>query len=113
VFSIFSEKFPVVAVINDYENYIEKDILVTEILDPANLNNSIWKDLWIVVEVNGIYHYPRNSTEMLGWDELKKWTLEALGYKYIAIPYFDWNILENDWKPNYIYNLLLDEVARN
>jgi hypothetical protein len=58
VFKLFANNFPVVAIMNDYDHYIEKDILVTEILDPENIQESLKKDLNICIEINGIHHYP-------------------------------------------------------
>jgi len=57
----------------------------------------------IALEVNGVFHYPRNSTKELGKEAIKKRVLEELeGYKNLTIPYSDWYILENDKKKGYL-----------
>ena len=57
----------------------------------------------IAVEVNGVYHYARNSEEILGKDQFKIDLLEGLeGYQVLSIPYYDWYVLENDQKKSYI-----------
>ena len=48
----------------------------------------------IAVEVNGVYHYARNSELPLGKDIIKLKLLTKLNYEVITIPYYDWAILE-------------------
>lgn len=51
----------------------------------------------LVIEVDGVYHYPRNSMEPLGKNTIKFKVLKALGYhkNSFAVPYYDWAILED------------------
>ena len=59
----------------------------------------------LVVEVNGVFHYARNSELMLGRDALKQKALKQLGYKEpgsLIIPYFDWTVLENAKRKPYL-----------
>jgi len=60
----------VVASINDFTDEIEKDILVTEILDPKDIMTSVVKNVRIAIDVNGPFHFPRNSFDLLGKDIL-------------------------------------------
>ncbi len=48
----------------------------------------------IAVEINGVYHYARNSELPLGKDIIKRKLLTNLNYEVITIPYYDWAILE-------------------
>lgn len=66
---------------------IEKDIVI-EAIDNQLLDSKV------VLEVNGLWHYTRNSTELLGKDKLKTKALASLGYQTIYIPYYDWCLLE-------------------
>lgn len=111
VFDIFSKKFPVVATMSDYSDFIEKDVLVTEILDFQNLQTTL-VNTRIAVEVNGLYHYPRNSTNLVGRDQLKKKILKSLGYTYLDVPYYDWNVVADDQREVYLYNKLLDAAIK-
>lgn len=52
----------------------------------------------LVVEVNGVFHYSRNSEQSLGKDILKIKALQKLGYDCACVPYYDWAILENSQK---------------
>ena len=45
------------AILNDYTDIIEKDILVTEILDKNDLNKIIAKNVKIAIDVNGPFHF--------------------------------------------------------
>ena len=85
------------ALFNCQDRFIEKDIVLTSFK-----GNSI-KSQGLVLEVNGVYHYARNSEEPLGKDVLKQRVLtEVLGYEVISIPYFDWSILENNRRRPYL-----------
>ena len=53
VFKTFKSNFPVVATIHE-ATYIEKDILVTEILDKNNIQRSITKTN-IAIDLNGFF----------------------------------------------------------
>jgi len=85
----------VVASLNDVRDDIEKDILVTEILDKNDLLKTVVRGCKLVIDVNGPFHFPRNLTDLLGNDVLKARLLESLGYKYVSLNYFDWLILED------------------
>ena len=64
---------------NDPQTGLEVDMIVNEYKgQPAK----------IAVEVNGVFHYARNSEEPLGRDVAKKRTLEKRGYKVMVIPYY-------------------------
>jgi len=47
------------------------------------------------IEVNGVFHYCRNSEQEMGKDVIKKKFLKAKGFESLSIPYFEWTILEN------------------
>ena len=51
----------------------------------------------LVIEVDGLMHYPRNSEEPIGSSVLKFKALRKLGYhsQSFAVPYFNWAILES------------------
>lgn len=74
---------------------IEKDIVFTHLGDRALPRE-------IVLEVNGLYHYPRNSEEPLGRDCLKHKALRQLGYDTCRVPYFDWAILPDSARVSYV-----------
>ena len=59
-----------------------------------------------MIEVNGVYHYCRNSERPLGKDILKHRVLEALGYECLVVPYFDWSILEHNSRVDYLESLI-------
>ena len=66
-------------------------------------NKSLEQDL--VIEVNGVFHYARNSEQLLGRDILKQKALDRLGYKppgSLIIPYYDWVILEDTKRKPYL-----------
>ena len=74
-------------IFNCQKHNVEKDILVTEYMGQR---------VKLAIEVNGVYHYPRNSEESLGRDILKVRLLEEkFGYSVLTIPYYEWTILEN------------------
>ena len=54
------------------------------------------KSRGLVIEVDGLYHYPRNSEKPLGKNLLKFRALERSGYhkNSFSVPYFAWIILE-------------------
>jgi hypothetical protein len=76
---------------NDPLTGIELDIIIKEYKgQPLNL----------AVEVNGVYHYPRNSEEPLGKDVIKNSILQRQSdMKVLTIPYYHWYILEEAQKP--------------
>lgn len=77
---------------------IELDMHVTEYKgQPLNL----------AVEVNGVYHYARNSEDQLGKDVLKQRILEKQsGMKMLVIPYYQWYILEEAQKPKFLKDVI-------
>ena len=87
---------------NCYKNNIEKDIAVYEYMGTR---------VKLALEVNGVYHYPRNSEESLGRDVIKRRVLEEkLGYKVLTIPYFEWTILENRHRELYLDALIANSI---
>jgi hypothetical protein len=64
---------------NDPATGLEVDMLVTEYKGLS---------LKLAVEVNGVFHYARNSEDPLGRDIAKKRILEKRGYKVLVIPYY-------------------------
>jgi hypothetical protein len=64
-----------------------------------------------VIEVNGVYHYPRNSEELLGKDVLKSKVLkEVMGYEVLPIPYYDWTILDNSMRRPYLEAMISNSL---
>ena len=53
------------------------------------------KPIKVAVEVNGVFHYARNSEEPLGKDVIKRNILESQGVKVMVVPYSHWYILED------------------
>ena len=47
-----------------------------------------------IIEYNGVPHYYINTKENTTTDKLKRKTLQAMGYKVAAIPFFEWHPLE-------------------
>jgi very-short-patch-repair endonuclease len=64
---------------NEKETGLEVDMIVSEYKG---------KKVKIAIEVNGVFHYPRNSEEPLGKDVIKRRVIEKNGYKVITIPYY-------------------------
>ena len=60
----------------------------------SNSSNNNCKGL--VIEVDGVFHFARNSEESLGRDVIKFKVLKKLGYhpESFGVPYFAWAILE-------------------
>lgn len=82
---------------NDPETGLECDLIVNEYKG---------KPVKIAVEVNGVFHYSRNSEEPLGKDVLKRRTLEKYGYKVLVVPYFHWYILEDSQKAAFLKDVI-------
>ena len=61
-----------------------------------------------MIEVDGVFHFPRNSETPLGKNILKFKVLEKLGYhsNSFSIPYFDWAILESRHRKPYVTKLI-------
>ena len=83
---------------NDPVTGLELDILIKEYKgQPLNL----------AVEVNGVYHYPRNSEEPLGKDVIKNKILQKQSdMKVLTVPYFQWYILEEAQKPQFLKDVI-------
>ena len=60
----------------------------------------------VAVEVNGVFHFSRNSEAPLGKDVIKQKILEKQGYRVLVIPYFHWCILEDAQKPKFLRDVL-------
>lgn len=83
---------------NDPETGLECDMIITQYKGV---------DVKLAVEVNGVFHYARNSEDPLGRDVIKKKILEKRGgYKMITVPYFQWYILEDKQKPAFLRDIL-------
>jgi len=65
-----------------------------------------------VIEVDGVFHYARNSEEPLGKNILKFKNLTALGYhsRSFAVPYFEWAILEGRQRRPYLQKLIENAI---
>lgn len=100
-------------VYNCQKHCIEKDILMTRYQNQqiTHRNNQPTKGL--VIEVDGVFHYPRNSMEPLGKNIIKFKALKSLGYHCgsLAVPYFDWAILEQKQRKHYL-NTLVDNALK-
>jgi hypothetical protein len=73
------------------------------------------REVKVAVEVNGVFHYARNSDDMLGRDMveplgrdvIKQRILERrAGYKVLVVPYSHWYILEDGQKAGYLRDCL-------
>ena len=66
----------------------------------------------LTIEVNGVYHYARNSEDILGRDILKRKALTKLGYHphSFTVPYYEWAILENSKRKSYIQQLIVNAL---
>ena len=62
----------------------------------------------IAIEVNGAYHYSRNSEKPLGKDLVKAKILCSEGLQVLVLPYFDLYILEDAARTGYISDCLLN-----
>lgn len=87
------------ATYNCFEHGLEKDIVV-------HSYGGKLLEAPIAVEVNGVFHYCRNSELPIGKDLLKAKWLKTKGYRALVVPYFDWSILENAQKANYLEDLI-------
>ena len=94
------------AIFDCHKHGIEKDIVLTT-FEGRSLAEPL------VVEVNGVFHYARNSEMMLGRDALKQKALKQLGYKEpgsLIIPYFDWTVLENAKRKPYLEHSIANAI---
>ena len=89
---------------NDPETGLEVDMLVNEYKGGATK---------LAVEVNGVFHYSRNSEEPLGKDVVKNRILEKRGHKVIVIPYFQWYILEDAQKPMFLRDIIENTLIKS
>lgn len=60
----------------------------------------------IAIEVNGVFHYARNSEMLLGKDIIKQRLLSKLGYQVMTVSYFDWAILEVKDRRSYLETMI-------
>lgn len=62
----------------------------------------------LVIEVDGVFHFPRNSELPLGKNLIKFKVLKKLGYhsNSFSVPYFDWAILEGSKRRSYLRKLI-------
>lgn len=60
----------------------------------------------IACEVNGVFHYSRNSEETLGKDKIKQGILAKQGYQILVIPYYQWVILEEKQKSQFLKDVI-------
>ncbi len=56
----------------------------------------------IVIDTHGYQHFMRNCDLIKGNALLKKNILKNLGYEYIYIPIFEWYLLDENSKKNYL-----------
>ena len=106
VFETIRKMPEVKAIVNCQKHGIEKDIVITHSDETVFTDQFAQRPLSI--EVNGVYHYARNSEEPLGKDILKQMTLQQLGYhpNSFSIPYYEWAILENAQRKPFIQMLI-------
>ena len=83
--------------INDHDTGLEVDMIISEYKG---------KQVKIAVEVNGVFHYSRNSEETLGKDKIKQAILKKLGYQVLVIPYYQWCILEEKQKSQFLKDVI-------
>ena len=90
-------------IFNCQRHCVEKDIVLTRYKGQSvQEHHSPSKGL--VIEVDGVYHYPRNSEDPLGKNLLKFRTFKSLGYhsNSFAVPYYAWAILEGSKRRSYL-----------
>ncbi|CDW89896.1 UNKNOWN [Stylonychia lemnae] len=78
----------------------EVDIMI--LIDQINPDGINEKTLKIAIEVNGVYHYSRNSENQMGRDKIKTKILENLGYFVVDVPYYHWYIVEDAKKEEFL-----------
>lgn len=82
---------------NEPDTGLECDLLITKYKgNPVK----------VAVEVNGVFHFSRNSEEPLGKDILKRRTLESKGHKVMVVSYYEWCILEDAQKSAFLKDVL-------
>ena len=69
--------------------------------------------LKLAVEVNGVYHFARNSEDTLGRDVVKHRILKMHGYQVLVIPYYQWYILEERQKPQFLRDVIDNCIINN
>ena len=95
------------AIFNCQKNCIEKDIVLVNYKNTP-IEERHQKSKGLVIEVDGVFHYPRNSELPLGRNLIKFKVLKKLGYhsNSFAVPYFDWAILEGSKRKSYMRKLI-------
>ena len=80
------------AIFNCQKHSIEKDIVLT------HFDGEKIRQKGLVIEVDGVYHFPRNSEEQYGKGTIKLKVLKKLGYhvQSFGVPYYAWAILEQN-----------------
>ena len=91
------------AIYNCQKHSIEKDIVLTD-FDGKRIKHC----KGLVIEVDGVYHFPRNSEEHLGKNMIKFNVLKKLGYhvESFGVPYYAWVILEERQRRPYLIELI-------
>lgn len=82
------------------ESHLTVDILAT--LELAGGERNV-----VVVEVEGPSHYMRNVRQLVGSSVVRNKLLARLGYRVLAVPFYDWEKLGSDEaKEEYLTGLL-------
>ena len=104
--------------LDDTDHLIEKDVVIKSItlINSKSKTPPTTIPCHIILEINGVWHYPRNSEEILGKDVLKINACQKLygeneNYSFLSIPYYDWNILEDSQKQDYLTSLVLNSIG--
>lgn len=84
---------------NCTDHGIEKDILI-EKYEGKPIERPL------ALEVNGVFHYCRNSELPLGKDILKRKALLLHGVDVLVVPYFEWSILALEQRTLFLTHLL-------
>lgn len=68
----------------------------------------LWKGSWVAVEVDGPSHYLKGewggaSREMTGPTKLRNRQLEALGWRVVVVPYWEWDQNKNSQAERHAY----------
>ena len=84
------------------------DNFFIDILIPENIFG-----VKILIDVCGYQHFFRNKVEMYGGINLKKKILEKKGYIFDYISIFDWQLLENKAKQDYINAFIKSILKKN
>ena len=61
-----------------------------------------------MIEVNGPHHYLRGCGETTVGDRIKKRVLERQGYACVSVAYYDWVLLGEDARADYLLDLVVN-----